>query len=192
MSNTYKNESWSDLRDLVLSRDDYKCSFCGITDEEHKEQSDCGLSAHHIIPKDDGGEDIPKNLMAVCSSCHKTLEFTHGKAMSQMKADKSDKNDKEVIKKTYQRHREEAEKAEELLEEYMHQNPVFSTEKMFQNEHCGIHSGSFEGALYNLSEREEINTEWHAAVVYGMKEGVLDTIATLDAKSPYDIPVDNE
>lgn len=36
----------------------------------------CGAKAevsHHIVERSDGGEDIPDNLMALCSKCHNKI-----------------------------------------------------------------------------------------------------------------------
>lgn len=66
-------------------RDDYRCRFCGTTQEQHKEEYGRGLHAHHIIKDNDGGIDSPRNLITVCRSCHNTLEKTQADALSRIK-----------------------------------------------------------------------------------------------------------
>lgn len=73
---------WASVREDVLERDSYKCRFCEISDEEHRSKYGRGLTAHHIIPRRDGGPDTLENLITVCQSCHNTLERTHAKAVS--------------------------------------------------------------------------------------------------------------
>lgn len=49
------------LRNQTLERDDNICVRCGATDD---------LEAHHIIPRNKGGEDTIENMATLCSSCH--------------------------------------------------------------------------------------------------------------------------
>jgi len=76
--------SWDSVREGALERDSYECRFCGTTNDEHLEEHDRGLEAHHVIPQRHGGEDTLENLITVCQSCHRTLENTHAKAIAQM------------------------------------------------------------------------------------------------------------
>jgi len=79
-------------REKVLERDDYECRFCEITEEEHQDNHDKGLSIHHIIPRRAGGGDDIDNLMAVCATCHRTVESTQGKAIKKIEEDYTDRN----------------------------------------------------------------------------------------------------
>ena len=81
-------DRWRDVRETVLERDGYECRFCGTTNEEHLEEHDRGLEAHHVIPQADGGPDTPANLITVCISCHRTFESTHAKAMGALSRDR--------------------------------------------------------------------------------------------------------
>lgn len=40
------------------------CSRCGASGP------DSYISAHHVIPRVDGGPDHPSNLESLCSACH--------------------------------------------------------------------------------------------------------------------------
>lgn len=78
-----QNESWEAIRQRVLDRDGHACRFCDMTDTEHQEQHDQGLHAHHVLPRDAGGEDHPNNLVTVCTACHRTIESVHADAVEQ-------------------------------------------------------------------------------------------------------------
>ena len=54
------------LRKEVLKRDDYTCQNCGAKADV--------LDIHHIIPIKYSGTDNINNLIALCKSCHKTIE----------------------------------------------------------------------------------------------------------------------
>jgi len=79
-----RGDGWDATRRRVLERDDQACRFCGVTDEQHRDEHDRGLHAHHIIPKNDGGSDDVDNLITVCCRCHRTLEETHAKALVEL------------------------------------------------------------------------------------------------------------
>ena len=76
--------NWSDQRERVLVRDKHQCRFCGMTEDEHREVNNRSLDVHHIIPRDDSGEDCLENLVALCRSCHRTLEALHGQAIGSL------------------------------------------------------------------------------------------------------------
>lgn len=65
-------------RKSVLERDDYTCQSCGLSQEEHIEDTGQGLHIHHIIPASEFEEPEDRNqksnLVAMCSSCHKNWE----------------------------------------------------------------------------------------------------------------------
>lgn len=66
-------------------RDNWKCRFCGMTNEEHKEEHDTGLHAHHIVKQNDNGADDPENLITVCKDCHVVIEKTQAGGLSQLR-----------------------------------------------------------------------------------------------------------
>lgn len=55
-----RGSAWNKLRDSILKRDGYICTYCGQD----------ATTADHIIPKDAGGEDTPDNLVAACIKCN--------------------------------------------------------------------------------------------------------------------------
>lgn len=59
---------WEELRLYVFRRDNFKCQKC------QKKYPPALLNAHHIEPKEDGGEDGAKNLQTVCIYCHDDLK----------------------------------------------------------------------------------------------------------------------
>lgn len=83
-SGGYVDGEWRKVRQAVLERDGYECRFCGMENEDHKEENSAGLDVHHIIPRSDGGNDSMRNLVALCRSCHRTMESLHGQAMGEL------------------------------------------------------------------------------------------------------------
>ena len=61
LSTTSITEAWQIARKLALSRDNFQCVECGIDEDLH---------VHHLIPRHLGGDDIPSNLITLCSGCH--------------------------------------------------------------------------------------------------------------------------
>lgn len=55
------------LRYQILKRDNFTCVLCG------KRAPEVDLEVDHIIPKVQGGKDLPDNLRSTCSACN------HGK-----------------------------------------------------------------------------------------------------------------
>lgn len=65
-----RGQSWSQVRDEVRLRDNYKCTVCGITEVELGQE----LDVHHILPYRTFDNDIEANhsdnLVCMCKSCH--------------------------------------------------------------------------------------------------------------------------
>jgi cytochrome c553 len=57
----YEGENF---RAKVLWRDKYTCQRCGTKEK---------LTAHHIIPRHQGGTSTPKNGLTLCRTCHESL-----------------------------------------------------------------------------------------------------------------------
>ena len=53
-------------REVVLSRDSYKCRVCGSIEK---------LEAHHIVPSSRGGPDTENNGITLCKWCHDKTEL---------------------------------------------------------------------------------------------------------------------
>jgi len=56
------NAEWDELRRVILERDHYACRYCGQE----------AMQADHVIPRSQGGTDIPDNLVAACEYCNKS------------------------------------------------------------------------------------------------------------------------
>lgn len=73
----YYGPNWNDQRKKALDRDE-RCQICGFLNVAYKKIVGKNLDVHHIIPfeKFDDYEDANElnNLMAVCASCHNTIE----------------------------------------------------------------------------------------------------------------------
>jgi hypothetical protein len=65
-----KREEWTALRKECFERDNYTCYRCEKTSKNGK-----GLSAHHVLPRIDGGQDHLVNLITLCNKCHDYVEM---------------------------------------------------------------------------------------------------------------------
>ena len=55
-----------------------------MSESTHREEHGQGLEVHHIVPRRADGSDSPENLLAVCVSCHSTLEHTQADALERI------------------------------------------------------------------------------------------------------------
>lgn len=60
-----ENAEWKAVAKVVKARDKHSCQSCGLK---------VGLSVHHILPRSDGGSDLPQNLITLCNTCHDEVE----------------------------------------------------------------------------------------------------------------------
>ena len=58
--------SYECLRQQILRRDGWRCQSCGAMSN---------LEVHHWEFRSQGGDDSEKNLIALCSECHRTLHM---------------------------------------------------------------------------------------------------------------------
>lgn len=69
----YQNEEegqlWHYYRVLVFDRDDYRCQYCGIPNDEHDNSS---YHVDHIFPVSRGGKTELANLQLLCEPCNLT------------------------------------------------------------------------------------------------------------------------
>lgn len=65
----HSSPEWKQLRRQVLSRDRNRCQSCRIHRSYGRK-----LTAHHIVPRDQGGNDDLSNLITLCEPCHNTIE----------------------------------------------------------------------------------------------------------------------
>lgn len=63
-------ENWEETRLRVFKRDRYTCIRC----LKHNGRG-TGLTAHHLIPRSEGGGDNDENLVTLCSNCHDFVEI---------------------------------------------------------------------------------------------------------------------
>jgi 5-methylcytosine-specific restriction endonuclease McrA len=50
----------------VMARDGWRCQSCGCSSN---------LQIHHINPRNSLGEDVEKNLITLCMSCHEKIHL---------------------------------------------------------------------------------------------------------------------
>src|SRR3990167_10158391 len=67
----YETPEWRKLRRECLYRDKYTCYRC----DKRMKSSD--LTAHHLVPRNEGGPDTIQNLTTLCSSCHDFVEVNN-------------------------------------------------------------------------------------------------------------------
>jgi 5-methylcytosine-specific restriction endonuclease McrA len=70
--------NWKQERLACLDRDNYTCQRCGL----HEDEQDRSLDVHHIVPLREFDGDFERanklsNLVALCRTCHKFVEW-HG------------------------------------------------------------------------------------------------------------------
>jgi uncharacterized protein YjcR len=74
----YYGDNWAKQRRKALRRDNYECQRCGITQSEHRNQTDIGLDVHHKTPirtfQSPEGANTLDNLVTLCRSCHNSIE----------------------------------------------------------------------------------------------------------------------
>lgn len=78
-------------RQEVLKRDNRRCRFCGVTEQQHKDEHGRSLDIHHVIPRSADGSNHPENLIPVCKSCHQTIESTQADALERIKEKQNNK-----------------------------------------------------------------------------------------------------
>lgn len=74
----YYGSNWRSIREKVLNRDDYCCTNCGMTVDQHYDTYGLSLDVHHKerLANFDNPEDANQmdNLTSLCKSCHKKIE----------------------------------------------------------------------------------------------------------------------
>lgn len=75
----YYGPNWEEKRRERLTKDEYECLRCGISNSKNKEIYGKSLSVHHIIPIKQFNGDYEsanriQNLVSLCNSCHITVE----------------------------------------------------------------------------------------------------------------------
>lgn len=68
---------WKNRRAEIRRRDKV-CRGCGKTPE----QNGSALHVHHLVPYRYGGTNLPSNLVALCDSCHHTVEWMTDQVLS--------------------------------------------------------------------------------------------------------------
>lgn len=81
---------WESHRKRILERDDHECVFCGMDNDLHSRAFGEGLHIHHIIPRREYGTDNKKNLMTVCTRCHRKIEAISDHLLNERRESGSD------------------------------------------------------------------------------------------------------
>jgi hypothetical protein len=64
-------DEWQKAKAACLKRDKNTCQRCDRKGNKYERP----LTAHHIIPRNEGGEDYLDNLIALCDPCHDYVEI---------------------------------------------------------------------------------------------------------------------
>lgn len=80
-----KREEWRALRKECYERDDYSCCRCG-----KRSKSGQGISAHHLIPREEGGPDKLRNLVTLCNKCHDFVEMQGYRTLDEIERSAAD------------------------------------------------------------------------------------------------------
>jgi len=70
---------WKAIRRQVLRRDGYRCRVFGCEVRGAR-----NLTVHHMIPRDEGGETYPENLITLCPKHHDEIEGTTARTSAQI------------------------------------------------------------------------------------------------------------
>lgn len=176
-----ENESWEEIRQRVLDRDGHACRFCDMTEEEHQEQHNQGLHAHHVLPRDAGGEDHPNNLITVCTACHRTIESAHADAVERHVGPGIDD---EEIEKFYEHFTSIADTGLRKANNYLKRHP--SVERAHgiyhQDKIMNFSDGLFHAFSSPYREGDwEVDSEYDFLYLAGYIKGVEDVAHTLEA-----------
>jgi hypothetical protein len=167
---TYGRE-YDNAREKALKRDDNECQFCGLTQEEHRENYENGLETHHIIPKSAGGGDWVENLITVCIPCHRTLESTQGKAMKRLSEPSYEEEAGTLATRTTDLS-SMVDSIDDQLATWLVGHPVFRTELSFARP-PNVESHTLEDMFIAKSNRTpDIDSEWEAIALYGYMRGI--------------------
>jgi|GEM_PF-3080931 len=182
--------SWEETRELILDREDYECRFCGTGDEEHREEHGSGLEVHHVLPKSSGGSNSPKNLVALCGSCHRTMETIHARAVEDLNGPDYS-GDAERFHMIWRQFERKLDRYEDRLWSFVDSHPVFTSKFTIYNE--GYRDGQPRVASRELQEKAntlegEITSEWAFVAQFGYIQGVMDVTTEMDGQT--DVPYD--
>ncbi len=65
------DEIWVFLQWRILARDAHTCQKCLVADDPDRQYM--SLHVHHIVPRNQGGTDHPRNLITLCGDCHREV-----------------------------------------------------------------------------------------------------------------------
>ena len=86
-----KQKAWQALRHEILNRDEFTCYRC-----EKYIANGRGLEVHHILPRDQGGQDYTDNLITLCFKCHDHVEINKILTLEQIRFSYEDGEIEEV------------------------------------------------------------------------------------------------
>jgi len=91
-----EQEAWRTLRHEILNRDNFTCYRC-----EKYTANGRRLTVHHLIPRDQGGQDDPDNLITLCDPCHDYAEINKLSTLEQIRLSYEEAEIKEAKEKKF-------------------------------------------------------------------------------------------
>lgn len=75
-----KSAEWEKKKQERLAIDGHRCVMCGRPENRCRK----GLSCHHISYRNLGKEDVYKDLVSLCSSCHLKIHAYYNRQRGQL------------------------------------------------------------------------------------------------------------
>ena len=76
MKKNYREDEWLKIKRECLRRYKFTCYRCDKTNSQGRE-----MTAHHIIPRSEGGTMEQSNLVALCNPCHDIVEVSNARSL---------------------------------------------------------------------------------------------------------------
>lgn len=188
MSEAKSAEDWNDIREDIIKQADGECELCGMSREEHREQSggDRDLHVHHIIPRSEGGGDYVENLMAVCHGCHRRLEQVTDKIIRYLnpRRDRAEemKSQLESLARTFDDLWRRHDGHHEELEPYLSHSPTFKDRFSIYDEGTSDNGAQFESRELQDWLNEGVGNEWQAMYRLAYAHGMMRTLSEIDGR----------
>jgi 5-methylcytosine-specific restriction endonuclease McrA len=85
-------KQWKDFRKKLIENNNYQCEICGVRKKK-------GLHIHHL-DEDAYGRETKEDVVVVCSTCHKLIEWMVSRTKNRIDINDYCENLKDVYLKT--------------------------------------------------------------------------------------------
>ena len=185
MGQAKQDPTWEATRKRVLDRDGHACRFCDMSEDEHQEKHDQGLHAHHVLPRNAGGEDVPENLITVCVSCHQTIESAHADAVEEHVNSENDGDDFAIsVRKMRERWEEGLRESEQKINSYLRRHPSIQRNQgmVDADDWYDLHfPPKYEPSFGDVGNGEfKIESEYDFFLSLGFRAGLMEAFIDID------------